>query len=99
MRLTPFEREQITAAARRHFGTGVRVVLFGSRVDDEARGGDIDLMIETPQPLDGELERKAKFLMDLWQHIGEQRIDVVFRTPAKADQDIHRIAEALGVPL
>ena len=46
MRLSAFEREQIVLAARRHYGAGCRVVLFGSRVDDQARGGDIDLMIE-----------------------------------------------------
>jgi len=99
MRLSAFEREQIVQAARRHFGTGSRVVLFGSRVDDQARGGDIDLMIETPAPVEQPLQRNAEFLLDLWRRIGEQRIDVVLKTPVTTPEPIHQIAEALGVTL
>ena len=46
MRLTPREREAIAAAARQTLQPGTRVSLFGSRVDDSARGGDIDLLLE-----------------------------------------------------
>ncbi|MCX7103312.1 MAG: nucleotidyltransferase domain-containing protein [Methylobacter sp.] len=47
MRLT-FSQAQITkSTVDRILGTSCKVWLFGSRVDDNARGGDIDLMIET----------------------------------------------------
>ncbi len=99
MRLTPFEREQIVEAADRHFGPGSRVLLFGSRVDDQASGGDIDLLIETAGPVDRPLRRNAEFLADVWQRIGEQRIDVVIKTPDTPSERIHEIAQALGVVL
>ncbi len=43
MRLTPRQQQIIREAARDVFGTEARVWLFGSRVDDSRRGGDIDL--------------------------------------------------------
>ena len=43
MRLTSAEVSAIKAAARSAFGDTAVVRLFGSRVDDGARGGDIDL--------------------------------------------------------
>lgn len=48
MRLTAQQTEQILAAVRRHFGAQARVAVFGSRLDDGARGGDVDLLVETP---------------------------------------------------
>lgn len=99
MRLTDHERQQIVAAARRHFGPGSRVILFGSRVDDTALGGDIDLMIDMPEDVPDPSQRRAAFLQDLWRRIGERRIDIVLRTPASEPETIHAVAETLGVPL
>lgn len=46
MRLTRTQIETILRAVGRMAGSGVRVMLFGSRLDDAARGGDLDLLIE-----------------------------------------------------
>ncbi len=48
MRLTPTQIDTINSTAQAVLGQGARVTLFGSRVDDQARGGDVDLMIEVP---------------------------------------------------
>lgn len=75
MRLTAFEINAIKQSAQEVFGSTVEVFLFGSRVDDTKKGGDIDLYINTQQGND--LNHKIKFLLLLEQKIGEQKIDVV----------------------
>lgn len=76
MRLTEFEINAIKQTARQVFGSKVQVFLFGSRIDDSKKGGDIDLYIKTDAGKD--FTHKIKFLVLLEQIIGEQKIDVVF---------------------
>jgi len=52
-----------------------QIYLFGSRVDDMKRGGDIDLYIVTD--LTNLYDKKIKFLVKLKGYIGEQKIDVI----------------------
>jgi len=67
----------IKAEAIKAFGDNAAVFLFGSRVDDSKKGGDIDLFIRTDDK-DGLFEKKIRFLARLKRQIGEQKIDVVF---------------------
>jgi predicted nucleotidyltransferase len=75
VRLTEFEVQAIKQSAQEVFGAGVEVALFGSRVDDAKKGGDIDLYIKAS--MGNDFTRKIKFLISLEQKIGEQKIDVV----------------------
>jgi len=76
MRLTEFEINAIKHCALKIFGENVQVFLFGSRVDNTKKGGDIDLYIKTE--VGNDFSHKIKFLVALEQQIGEQKIDVVF---------------------
>ena len=49
MRLQKWEVEEIKAA-KLVFGENVKVILFGSRVYDDKKGGDIDLYVITENP-------------------------------------------------
>lgn len=75
MRLTEFEQDSIKEAFRSVFGSGA-IYLFGSRAEDEKKGGDIDLYIESSD--DGNLSsKKIDFLVRLKRAIGEQKIDII----------------------
>jgi uncharacterized protein len=47
MRLKLKDVEFIKQTARDYFGKEAKIYLFGSRVSDHKKGGDIDLYIET----------------------------------------------------
>ena len=87
MRLGPKERDAIAQAAREVFAPGTAVFLFGSRVDDNKRGGDIDLLIETPQSMTpAELvDRRTRFVSRLYRALDEQRIDIVMTAHTQQD--------------
>lgn len=77
MRLTKNQRDAIREEVTRIFGQGTHVRLFGSRVDDAARGGDIDLHVEgsgTPAEL---LDRELRLQARLLRRLGDRRIDIV----------------------
>jgi len=54
---------------------GSTIYLFGSRVDDHAMGGDIDLMILTDKPADKRIFRKIRIAFIL--KFGWRKIDLV----------------------
>jgi hypothetical protein len=102
MRLTPQEQSAIASAAHATLLAGTRVSLFGSRVDDHARGGDIDLLLETPLTLPAAelVARRQAFVARLYRLIGERRIDVVVAGPASsADPAVVASARRYAVPL
>jgi len=76
MRLTEFEIISIKTLAQEIFGNHTRVSLFGSRVNDQMRGGDIDLFISNADEYS--LKKKVIFLAEIKKRIGDQMIDVVF---------------------
>ena len=58
--------------------------LFGSRADDNKKGGDIDLILKTSEKPN--FISKAKVLSAIYAKLGERKIDLVFDYP---DQDNH----------
>jgi predicted nucleotidyltransferase len=101
MRLTLFEQEAIQKSFRQHFGAEDHLWLFGSRVDDSKRGGDIDLYVETMESdIAQVVKRKIAFVADLWGCIGEQKIDVVLNVLSSPyESPVYRIAKETGVQL
>ncbi len=99
MRLTPEQVTIIRDTACEVFGSDARVWLFGSRVDDTRRGGDIDLYVEVPHPVRDAVRRHARLWALLQAQLGEQRIDIVVRAADTSPQPIHEIARLTGVPL
>ena len=76
MRLSSVEIETIKSSFAKSFGDG-NIYLFGSRVDDTQRGGDIDLYLK-PDDKANLYQKKINFLVNVELAIGEQKIDIVF---------------------
>jgi len=98
VRLDAQELTAIRSAARRAFGPGAVVRLFGSRVDDARKGGDIDLHVEVEAGLD-EWRARADFESSVFARIEQQRIDLVFHRRGDPLRGIDVIAHRDGIPL
>lgn len=101
MRLSPEEVDAIKNTVAKYFGEGASVQLFGSRVDDDRRGGDIDLYIVTQLPDASTIvEAETRFLAALKREIGDQKIDVLVDYPARRQRPpIFAVARQTGVRL
>ena len=73
--------------------------VFGSRIDDRLRGGDIDLLVELQTPVDSAVRLSARDGAALQQVMGDQRIDVLIFAPNLPLQAIHRIARDTGIEI
>lgn len=99
MRLNSRERAAIHDAVRETFGPEARVRLFGSRLDDSARGGDIDLHIEVAGDPDELMDAELRLATRLQRALGERRIDLVVQPAGAAPRPIDRHALETGVLL
>jgi predicted nucleotidyltransferase len=99
MRLTEAQAAAIRSAAADAFGPDAEVWLFGSRVDEAKRGGDIDLLIRLGGgALDRPFHRRVRFLTRLERVLGERKVDVVVAGPTD-DRPIVAAARQAGVRL
>lgn len=85
MRLALDERQGILKVLNSHG----EVRLCGSRIDDDARGGDIDLMliVRNEGERDALLNRKHFLLSELKAILTDQRIDLTITTPERVSRD------------
>lgn len=96
MRLSPEQIAGIRHTVAELFGKDARVWLFGSRVDDRAIGGDIDLLVETDtRP---SLRQTLRAQVRLEQQLGEP-VDLITSTSQSLQRPIERIARLTGIPL
>ena len=93
MRLTEYQLKIIRRAVVNNFGETSKVYLFGSRVDDTKKGGDIDLFIEADFSQEELFNRKINFLTELQLNMGERKIDVVTYNSLTAGDTIPLIVE------
>lgn len=99
MRLTPHQIQTIKRTTAEIFGPEARVWLFGSRVDDTRRGGDVDLMIETATPVENPALLAARLSARISRSMHGRRVDVVVRAPGVPEQSIHQAALTTGIRL
>lgn len=99
MRLSQQSQQIIRNTVREVFGLEANVKLFGSRINDDARGGDIDLLVELPS-ITADSERKTlQLIAKLQLRLGDQPIDVLVLDPSTLKQSIHEHAAMTGIIL
>lgn len=99
MRLTDDQKQAIREEVQRHFGADARALLFGSRVRDDLRGGDIDLYVEADASAEEALACELKLYAALQRRLGEQRIDLVVHRANLPLRPIDLEARATGIAL
>ena len=85
MRLTHYERQNIKKWAQK-YDAGAKVYLYGSRVDEARRGGDIDLLVVSEHTQ--KFKDKIELVLELHDLIGEQKIDLAIRSPEVLKRDV-----------
>ncbi len=85
----------IIETAKEIFGNDIKIWIFGSRANIEARGGDIDIYIEVKNYKDI-FSKKLDFLVQLDKKIGEQKVDLVVK-PFDNNDFISKEAKETGV--
>lgn len=96
MRLNDIERDTLRQVAKDCFEPDAVLRLFGSRLDDSRKGGDIDLLVET-RMVDPVSIAKAhlRFLSCVHARLGEQKIDLLIDCPTMRQRaPIFEIARA-----
>jgi predicted nucleotidyltransferase len=101
MRLSKSEIKIIKNVACEVWGAKTMIYLFGSRTDDSKIGGDIDLFVdlESEQEPQKIMLQKAEFLSKLDIQLGEQKIDLLVKTPYNNHLPIIKTAQINGVAL
>lgn len=99
MRISPEQRQTIVQAVRQQLGGRAQVRLFGSRVHNHLRGGDLDLLVELPHLPADAVWQAARLEARLQQLLGEQKIDVVLAGPENTSWPIVVEARQTGIPL
>jgi predicted nucleotidyltransferase len=92
MRLTEQQAHDIVQLAHQLVSEQARVHLFGSRLDDEARGGDLDLMLEVPEPIENPALVAARFAAKVTRLMQGRQVDVLLSAPNLKHLPIHDIA-------
>ena len=98
MRLKQRDIDAIRTARAEVFGDSAVVRLFGSRLRDDLRGGDIDLHLEVDEGQQ-DVAHAARFRWRLFDFIDEQKVDLVFRVRGRPLRPIDEVAAAEGVVL
>ncbi len=77
MRLTEKQVQIIKSHFASIFDQNTTIHLFGSRTDDQKKGGDIDLLIKSNLKIEQPAKKCAELVAKIQMSLGEQKIDVI----------------------
>lgn len=95
MRLSSKQLSIIESAIRNR-DPEASIYLFGSRVNDDAKGGDIDLLVISNLI---EFRDEIAIRREILDVIGWQKLDLIVRPDKNSQTPVVRIAIESGIPL
>lgn len=99
MRLNSETRQALVRTVRSMAPEAKTIRLFGSRLDDHARGGDVDLMVEFDQAIERPALLAARIAVQASRALAGRNVDIVLKAPNLRETGIHRVAMATGIEL
>ena len=99
MRISEQEAQKIKSLAVALLGASTKVWLFGSRVDDSAKGGDLDLLIKIEESIARPALLSSQLGVSLMRLFKGRKVDIVLEAPNLEHKAIHDIAKIQGVEL
>jgi predicted nucleotidyltransferase len=99
MRLSHDQIDAIRQIGHQIAGAEARLRVFGSRLNDNARGGDLDVMVEMDTPVPEPALLAARLSARLSRAMQGRNVDVVISAPNLLRLPIHDIAFKEGVLL
>jgi len=92
MRLTDDKTQAIRQLARQIGGGQSRVRVFGSRLDDTAKGRDLDLLLELPEPVANPALMATQLSALVSRVMFGRKVDVLLSAPNLMHLPIHELA-------
>lgn len=96
MRLSDTQIAAIRQVVLEQAGAAATVRLFGSRLDNAAKGGDVDLLVEVPMPVADPAPLSARIAGRISRALDGRKVDVVLAAPNLKSLPIHEIARREG---
>lgn len=96
MRLTNDQIQMIRRFTSQVAGGQSRVRIFGSRLDDQSKGGDVDLLVELAEPVENPALMAAQLSAYISRAMCGRKVDVLLSAPNLMRLPIHDIAVKEG---
>lgn len=97
MRLSPQSQAIIQQAVALRWGDRATVRLFGSRLDDAAKGGDIDLHVHVQGEVENSIWEASLLAAQLQRQLDGRKVDVRLLVGAQSILPVDDIALSKGV--
>ena len=99
MRLSPQSQAIIHQAVVQRFGDQAQVRLFGSRLDDAAKGGDIDLHVRVLGEVSNPIWEASLLAAQLQRQLDGRKVDVRLLASTQATLPVDAVALSKGILL
>ncbi|BBB23691.1 DNA polymerase beta domain-containing protein [Isorropodon fossajaponicum endosymbiont JTNG4] len=94
-----YKKISLNKLLKKHFNHQATVRLFDSRIDDNLKGGDIDLLLEFSEKTTHLTRKVLRFNTLLQKQLGVQKIDIITLEPNQIPNAIQQQALKTGIEL